>query len=388
MRIGKQILLSLLVLAVGGGVGLWFTPQGAVLLGKISANAQNASGGDASKGQGGPGAGGQGQGGQGQGGGRRQEGPPIVVAVAAGEGTANARLDAIGSGQAMNSVTVMPQGNGVIRKLSVKPGDRVKAGQLLAQLDNEAEILARDKAAVTLKGSLETKRTYDGSKASITRLQQFTAGVTAEEAELELNIAEANLKKRDILAPADGVSGIVQVSLGAYVTSSTPIVVLDDRSALLVDFYVPEHFISYLKPGMPLDATTIAFPGKVFNGEISAVDNQMDVVSRTIRVRARIENADDSLRGGMSFKVTLRFEGETYPAVDPLAVQWDGEGPYVWRLGPEDKVEKVRGAIVEREADRVLFKSELKKGDRIVTEGVQRLRPGMAVKIENAGTGA
>ncbi len=386
MRIGKQILLSLVVLAVGGGIGLWFTPQGAVLLGKITANAENAAGG--AKGETGktPGAGGQGQG-QGAGG-RRQDGPPIVVVVPATEGTANARLDAIGTGQALNSVTVMPQGSGVVRKLQVKPGDRVKAGQVLAQLDNEAEILARDKAAVTLKGSLETKKTYEGSNASITRLQQFTAGVTAEEAQLELNIAETDLRKRDIIAPADGVAGIVQVSMGAYVTPSTPIVVLDDRSSLLVDFYVPEHFISYLKPGAALEATTIAFPGKVFKGEIAAVDNQMDVVSRTIRVRAKIENGDDTLRGGMSFTVTLRFAGETYPSVDPLAVQWDSEGAYVWRLTADNKAEKVRGTIVEREADRVLLKSELKKGDRIVTEGVQRLRPGMAVRLENAGSGA
>jgi RND family efflux transporter MFP subunit len=386
MRIGKQILLSLLVLAVGGGVGLWFTPQGAVLLGKISANAENGptkAGGQAAQGQG---AGGPGQG-QGPGG-RRPDGPPLVVAVAVGEGTASARLDAIGTGEALNSVTVMPQGSGVIQKLVVKPGDRVKAGQLLAQLDNQAEILARDKAAVTLKGSLETKKTYEGSNASITRLQQFTAGVTAEEAQLELNIAETNLRKRDIVAPADGVAGIVQVSLGAYVTNSTPIVVLDDRSSLLVDFYVPEHFLSYLKPGMPLEAVTIAFPGKVFTGEVAAVDNQMDVVSRTIRVRARIANPDDALRGGMSFTVSLRFAGEKYPAVDPLSVQWDSEGSYVWRIGADNKVEKVRGTIVERETDRVLFKSEIKPGERLVTEGVQRLRPGMTVKLEGAEAGA
>lgn len=384
MRIGRQILLSLVVLAIGGGVGLWFTPQGAVLLGKINANADNAPGT-------GPAQGGQVRTASSQsptGAGGRPDGPPLVVAVMAGEGTANARLDAIGTGQALNSVIVMPQGSGVLATLNVKSGDRVKAGQVLGRLDNQAELLARDKAAVTLKGSIETKRTYEGSNASITRLQQFTAGVTAEEAQLELNIAETELKKRDIVAPADGVAGILQVGLGAYVTPSTPIVVLDDRSALLVDFYVPEHFLSYLKPGMPLDATTVAFPGTVLKGEIEALDNQMDPASRTIRVRARLANPDDMLRGGMSFTVTMRFSGETYPAVDPLAVQWDGEGAFVWRLGVGDKAEKVRGTIVEREADRVLFKSEIRKGDRIVTEGVQRLRPGLVVKLENAESGA
>ena len=381
MKIAKQLALSLLVLAAGAAVAVVYTPEGSAFFAWASGKPATK---DGAAPQAAPAGGQGGQGGQG----RRADGPPLVVVVPVSEGVANARLDAIGTGQALNSVTVMPQGAGVITKLEVKPGDPVKAGQLLAQLDNQSELLARDKAAVTLKGSLETKKTYEGSNASITRLQQFTAGVTAEEAELELNIAETNLKKRDILAPADGVAGIVQVSLGAYVTPSSPIVVLDDRSSLLVDFYVPEHFISRLKPGMALEASTIAFPGEVFKGEIAAVDNQMDAVSRTIRVRARIGNGDDRLRGGMSFTVTLRFEGDRYPAVDPLAVQWDAEGAYVWRLGEGNKADKVRGSVVQRDADRVLFKADIKPGDRLVTEGVQRLRPGMAVRIDGEGAGA
>lgn len=386
MRTAKQLALSLMVLAAGAAVAVWYTPEGAALLARASGKpaATEGAGAGAGAGQ----SGGNQAAGQGGGQGRRADGPPLVVVVPVTEGIANARLDAIGTGQAMNSVTVMPQGAGVVTSLTVKPGDPVKAGQVLGQLDNESELLARDKAQVTLKGTLETKKTYEGSNASITRLQQFTAGVTAEEAQLEVNIAETNLRKRDIVAPANGVAGIVQVSRGAYVTASTPIVVLDDRSSLLVDFYVPEHFVSFLKPGMALEAKTIAFPGEVFRGEVAALDNQMDAVSRTIRVRARIDNGDDRLRGGMSFTVTLRFEGEHYPAVDPLAVQWDAEGAYVWRLGAGDKAEKVRGAVVQRDADRVLFKSDIKTGDRLVTEGVQRLRPGMAVKIETGGAGA
>lgn len=378
MRLAKQLGLSLGVLVAGAAIAVWFTPEGAALLARASGKPAERT----------AAAGAQGQSGAGGGPGRRADGPPLVVVVPVTDGVANARLDAIGTGEALNSVTVMPQGSGVVTQLSVKPGDAVKAGQLLGQLDNQSELLARDKAAVTLKGSLETKKTYEGSNASITRLQQFTAGVTAEEAQLELNIAEADLKKRNIVAPADGVAGIVQVSLGAYVTPSTPIVVLDDRSSLLVDFYVPEHFVSYLKAGMALEARTIAFPGEVFDGMIAAVDNQMDAVSRTIRVRAKIGNGDDRLRGGMSFTVTLRFAGEHYPAVDPLAVQWDAEGAYVWRLAEGDKAEKVRGAVVQRDADRVLFKGDIKTGDRLVTEGVQRLRPGMEVKVDKPGAGA
>jgi hypothetical protein len=103
-----------------------------------------------------------------------------------------------------------------------------------------------------------------------------------------------------------------------------------------------------------------------------------------LRVQARIANDEDLLRAGMSFEVTLRFEGETFPSIDPLAVQWDSAGSYVWRVGAENKAERVDVAIVQRNADRVLVKAEIAEGDVIITEGVQSVRPGGAVRIAGA----
>jgi hypothetical protein len=82
----------------------------------------------------------------------------------------------------------------------------------------------------------------------------------------------------------------------------------------------------------------------------------------------------------MSFGVTMRFSGETYPTVDPLAVQWDAEGSYVWRV-TDKKSEKVRVLIVQRNPDTVLVKADLEQGDAIVTEGLQRVREGGEVRV-------
>lgn len=110
------------------------------------------------------------------------------------------------------------------------------------------------------------------------------------------------------------------------------------------------------------------------------MDNRIDGASRTLRVRARIDNASDELRAGMSFNVGMRFSGETYPSVDPLAVQWDGEGAHVWRV-TDGKSSKVRISIVQRNLDAVLVRGDLRDGDLIVIEGLQRVTEGGDVRF-------
>ena len=106
-----------------------------------------------------------------------------------------------------------------------------------------------------------------------------------------------------------------------------------------------------------------------------------DPASRTLRMRARINNAADELRAGMSFSVGMRFDGDQYPAVDPQSVQWDSQGSFVWRVA-EQKSHKVRVSIVQRNPDYVLVKGNLDNGDLIVTQGLQRVREGGPVRSE------
>ena len=95
---------------------------------------------------------------------------------------------------------------------------------------------------------------------------------------------------------------------------------------------------------------------------------------------ARIDNPDDTLRAGMSFSVSVRFPGDQYPTVNPLAIQWSADGSYVWRVD-EDKSQKIPVKIIQRNSDKVLVEAELAKGDAVVMEGVQRLRDGGTVRV-------
>jgi RND family efflux transporter MFP subunit len=372
MTAWKQLSLSLLLLATGIAAVVAFVPGTAGLLrafgvpdtvlGPIAPGESTKSEKAANSGA------------------RRGANMPLVVTEAVVSGVVNDRLSAIGTGDAIRSVVVMPQATGTIREVLIKSGDHVKQGQVLARLDDDEQIIARGQAQVALKSAVEKSQLYHTIKSSVSRMDVFDSEIAEQGARLALQSAELALSRRNIIAPIDGIVGIVPVVIGDNVTTTTSIVTLDDRSEILVDYWVPERFANTVKVDQPVEATSVARPGRLFSGVVEAVDNRVDGASRTLRIRARINNATDELRAGMSFNVGMRFAGETYPSVDPLSVQWDGEGSYVWRV-IDGKSSKVRVSVVQRNPDAVLVQADLKDDDRIVTEGLQRMTEGGAVRF-------
>lgn len=388
MPVWKQLAISIALLFVGLCSWVYFSPstgQALVSMGvpqsMISLVSQAPQ--EEGEGQGGQQAQAGGQGGQGQGGNRRGGSQAILVATQpVVTGVVNDRLSAIGDGEAIEAVTVMPQASGMIAEILVSSGQKVSKGDVIARLDSEEQVILRDQAAVALRSAREKAESYRNLQ-SFSRLDVLDAQIAEEQAQLQLTTAELNLKRRDIIAPIDGVIGIVGVSVGDNVTNSTAIVSLDNRSQLLVDFWAPERFAAAVKPDMPVEATSVSRPGQVFQGSVEAVDNRVDQASRTIRIRAKIDNPEDVLRAGMSFNVVMRFPGDQFAAVNPLAVQWDGEGSFVWQI-VDNKSVKTRVAIVQRNSDQILVQGELKEGDVVAVEGLQRVREGGAVDIAGA----
>ncbi len=397
MRVWKQLLVSLAV--VGVGIVVWgrLAPGAADTMkaagvpdGIVSwmAPADAAEGGRQGQGGGqGQGQGGQGQGGQG--GGRRQAGgfggPTLVVTRPVELAVVNDRLNAIGDGEAIRSVIVTPYSTGNLIDVFVKSGDRVAQGQVMARLDNDEQKIAADQARLTRDRARDKLKRYENLKAAaaVTDVAIQDARDELKAAELALQKAELDLHRRDINAPFDGVVGIILVNVGDYVTTSSEIARVDDRSDILVDFWVPERFATKVRVGGPISATAIARPGEVFTGSVEAIDNRIDQASRTLRIRARIDNPQDILRAGMSFSVNMHFEGDRYPSVDPLALQWSADGSYVWRIAG-DKAQKVPVKIIQRNPDRVLVDAKLADNEVVATEGLQRLRDGADVKVLGA----
>jgi RND family efflux transporter MFP subunit len=294
----------------------------------------------------------------------------------------NARVTAIGDGQAIRSVTVRAEATGLIREIAVEPGGYVEAGALVAELDTDAETIALERAQLMVAdatGNMERLERLRGS-GSVSAAQLREAELTLKTAELEVRQAEFDLERRRIVAPISGWAGLLEVDRGDRIGAQDPIVVITDRSSLQIDFRVPERFVAELSVGMPIEVTALAQPGEVLAGEIVALDNVVDRASRTLRVQGQIDNAGDSLRAGQAFSVALSFPGESLPSVDPLAIQWSGDGSFVW-VARDGEAQRVAVVIRQRNADSVLVEGALEAGDLVIIEGVQTLRPGAAVEI-------
>lgn len=370
MSLWKQLLLSVVVLAAAAALWVFYYPGADAMLarwglGPAPQQVQQAQGQPPRQGGGRPGGAGQ----------------PTVVSEAVVTAVINDRLSAIGTGRALNSVTVTPFSAGRLTEILVPSGSRVAAGDVIARLDAEAEEIAADRARIALEDAqsrLERVRALRNTNTS-TAVQVTEAELAVGNARLALREAELALDRRIVRAPIAGIVGILPITPGNYVSTTTEIARIDDRSTILVDFWVPERFASAISVGSPLSAMSIARGSETFEGRVSAIDNRIDPNSRTLRIQAGIDNPTDSLRAGMSFQVAMQFPGDSYPAVNPLAIQWSTEGAFVWAVRDGNAV-RVPVRIVQRNTDSVLVDGDLPAGTQVVIEGVHELREGGGVR--------
>lgn len=294
----------------------------------------------------------------------------------------NDKLQAVGEGSPVRSVTVMAKSGGTLVEVPVRAGQTVRTGDVIARFNSDAEQLAYSRARLAAEDADATlKRTRElATSNTISNATLAEAELAASTAELALRDAELNLEARTITSPIDGTVGIIRVSPGNYVSAQDMVTTIDDTSSILVNFWVPERYAGQLEADMPLTVTAAPLPGQQFEGSISAIDSRIDPASRTLQVQAEIPNAEGRLRAGMSLNVSLDFPGQEYPAVDPLAVLWSTEGSYVWQL-ENGAAKKVMADIVERNSDGVLVEADLEAGDIIITEGILQLSEGTPVTV-------
>jgi RND family efflux transporter MFP subunit len=253
----------------------------------------------------------------------------------------------------------------------------------LVRLDSEAEEIALDRARLTLEDARATlARTEDLVKSgATTEVQLRSAQLAVSQGELALRDAELALEHRVIRAPFDGWVGILGVDVGDQVSTATEITTLDDRSHILVDFRVPERFVGQVKVGAPVSAEPLGQAELALTGAVVTLDSRIAPDTRTLRVRASLDNAEDRLRAGMAFSISMRFPGEVFPAVDPLAIQWSADGAFVW-IDADGKAAELPVRIVQRNNDTVLVDAPLAPGAMVVTQGMQLLRAGAPFRFE------
>lgn len=370
MPIARQFLFSVLLIAVVAG-GWVLLQRPAFIFGAPEESAAETRPAGPAAGGGGPGGAGGRPGGFGQ---------ALVVTAPVGTDDSATEVRAIGTATAARSVTLFSQVSGIVTTLSFAPGAVVTAGQVLVKLDDADQQVALDRASVALAAARETLDRSERLEktGNVTASVLSDARKAVQQAEIDVRMAELDLAKRTIRAPFDGVIGLTDVTVGDFVTSQSAIATVADMSSVIVAFDVPERVVGSIRSGDEVTATAISIPGVTFTGTISAVDNRIDTATRMMRVEATLPNEAADLKPGMTVTTDLNVAGETRPAVPSLAIQWDREGSFVWKLDG-DKVARTAVQIVARRSGTVTVAGALEPGDEVVVEGVLRLREGMAV---------
>jgi len=312
-------------------------------------------------------------------GGAAERKTPVIVQPVARE-PKQIRLEAVGTLRARKSVVLSAPSAGEVTAVDFEAGQRVDKGDRLLQLDDRDEALAVKLARVRLEEAQRLYRRYRQSKSSgaVTASDLDTARSAVDSARIELRRARVALDHRVLKAPFAGHVGVTDIDPGARIAKDTPITTLDDRTLMLVRFRIPEMLVDSVGIGDPVTVSTWSGRSEPVTGRISEIDSRIDPQSRTFAARAEVANPDDRLRPGMSLRVSVVRDGRAYPVVPEVAVQWGGDGAFVWQVA-RGRATRVPVTIVQRRAGRVLVRAELPEGALVVKEGVQRMREGRAV---------
>lgn len=292
----------------------------------------------------------------------------------------NDTLQALGTAQARESVTITAKVSDVVTRLAFDSGQRVHAGQLLADMNSRAQQADVAAAEAALRDAEQQLR-RGGELARqqlIARGQYDTLRANRDAAAASVQAKRASVADRTIAAPFAGVLGLRQVSLGALVSPGMVITTLDDDSTIKLDFTLPEAALSSLAIGQSITASSDAWAGTNFEGRIANIDSRVDPDTRAVRVRAELPNPDGKLRPGMLLRVQVQLPPRQALLLPELAVQQEAEQGSVFRV-VGDKVAQVPVKLGTRQDGLVEIASGLKAGDRVVVEGTAKLHDGSHV---------
>lgn len=338
-------------------------------------------------------------------GGRRGLGGPVPVAAATVEtGALPVTLTALGTVTAITTVTVRSQITGRLTGIFFKEGQDVKAGDALAEVDPrpyEAALkqaqgqLARDQAQLrnaqldlTRFKTLVTKNA--ASQQSVDTqdalVQQYTGTVEMDQA--QVRTAELNLEYCHIVAPVSGRLGIRLVDMGNFVQGgdSTGIVVITQLKPITVVFSLPEDAVPAVVRRMaggaelPVTVYDRNRRAKIATGRLTTIDNQVDVTTGTVKLKAEFANDDNALFPNQFVNVDLLVN--TLPSaiiIPSAAVQRGAPGTYVYVIGTDNTVSVRKIALGPSANDKVSITDGLKPGEKVVVDGADKLREGAKV---------
>lgn len=321
---------------------------------------------------------------------QRQLPPPsMVAATTVQQEQWQASISAIGGLVAVASVDVSSEIAGKVKAMHFDSGQSVKQGQLLLELDASTDLavlqglLAEQKLAqlrFERSQQLIEKKFISASDLDLHRAQldQATAMVNSKRSEID---------KKQLRAPFSGELGMRQVDLGQFLDKGAAIVSLQQLDPIYLDFSVPERHASKLSKQQTVSASVEAHPGRLFSGRIQAIDPALQASTRSLKVRASLDNSDKALRPGMFAQVQIASGQSTVVLTLPdTAITYNPYGNSVFLIVSSDKGYSVQSRQIEtgqQRNGRIEIVNGLAVGDRVVSAGQVKLRNGMAVIIDD-----
>ena len=320
--------------------------------------------------------------------------PESVSTVVVREEKWQGTLTAIGSVTAVQGVTVTPEIAGIVREIAFESGAVVSTSNLLVRLDTsaeEAQLRALEAQEELARINVARERALR-SQNLVPQSELDTTEATLKQTQGTADATRAVIQKKTIRAPFAGRLGIRLVNLGQYLDTGKPIVSLQSLTPVYAEFSLPQQELARLKTGMRVHVTTDAYPGRTFEGKLTAINPDLDQQTRSVGLQATFENPEQRLRPGMFARVEVLLPEEqtvlAVPATSVLSAPY-GDSVYVVESKP-GKDNGKPGLVVRQQfirtgsarGDFVSVESGLKPGERIVGAGIFKLRNGVSV-IEN-----
>ncbi|SFB64542.1 RND family efflux transporter, MFP subunit [Rhizobium sp. NFR07] len=341
----------------------------------------------------------------GSGGHRRGGGPPPVVrTVAAATAVLPMDVTATGVADADENTTIAAQEAGMIVSISAQDGDVVKAGDLIARLDDrtaravlekDKALLTRDQAtlaqneiALTRAQTLVDRNAGTQQAADEARAARDTAAATIESDKATIAADEIVVEHTEIRAPFDGRLGDIVPSLGAYLTVGATVVTIEKHDPIYVNFSVPEGYLGEIRTGfsngsIAVDAEPQSAGQPPTRGTLNFFNNTVDPASGTILAKARFENADGKLWPGQSLNVTMHFQNDQKTIVVPtVAVSPGADQPFVFTVSDDKKVHVTPVTVTRSNGNMTAIAKGITDGAHVVVEGQVQLVDDATVREE------
>ena len=317
--------------------------------------------------------------------------PPVTVASAEVElQTWQPYLQAVGSVEAIQGVSVTTEVPGQVSEILFESGRKVEAGEIILLLDDSVDQADLDGliAQQTL-AKLQFERNRKLLKdRSVSRSDYDTSRAQLDGAQATVAAKRATISKKKIRAPFSGQLGIIQVDPGEYLSPGARIVPLQALDPVYVDYALPERHFGQVKVGQSVKVEVQAYPGNIFEGTVTAINPGIDPGTRSIRLRATLDNPDHLLRPGMFAEVRTVLPASTGILTLPrTAITYNPYGASVFIILEKEGAQVVQRRRVktgEVREGRVEILEGLQAGDDVVAAGQVKLRNDQRVTIDNS----